>query len=722
MAARSAVASALAPATLVNALGALKERVTALFPLRASRYIPPMTSTIQTRPDASTDDNNSDAASPHLLGTVIATSIGFGHASPTNPERHHNILSLLGLRIAKPFTSVPITVPNNVDVALDMTIDDETPQSNTSVYSRIMVSVAVQVSPPSCQLSSRSSLSSSSSSDSDPPFECFTPLTTGVELHGPQKVLTLEPPLPLDDPLPTSNSVACASYKEHILVLHERMALLGKVYEETAELAIQRHHLADAVSGNEEEAYNTDSLLSDVTDAVDVILQTLEAFLGSKDEGIAAESDIGVLHDTDTLPYTEVPPDAGDDSDGTGLSVFNGHADSGTQPAATTDDDEPQVPAALYNRHTNRYYQVNGIIGCGGFARVFEVTTVDGHYFAVKIVHKAKAYRAAHMRDRLLDEKGIMSSVTQNACAGLIPLIESWEDEENIYFVMPLCRGSLTRYISYKAFLAREDPYRRQPEWEVLPGEDKYFCAESVFSVWQLHTAGIMHRDIKPENFLLDGDGRCILADFGIASITHPDPAVFERTRVSENCGTEAYMAPEQLLSFDYDFKVDIWQLGCMWIELLAGSEISATAYLPEQYYDLLSPTELQQEVRNIIEVLLCDHPALDLVIAMTDVNPAKRPTTVQIMSHEWFDGVDWSAIGCSAGTTPYQHRFFADYEVPSSKCSVNFLTYEMCRTSGMMVQRTSPSRLEARANVVDQCRMYDTQPQAFAWPIESAN
>ncbi|MFO0615328.1 MAG: serine/threonine-protein kinase [Polyangiaceae bacterium] len=82
------------------------------------------------------------------------------------------------------------------------------------------------------------------------------------------------------------------------------------------------------------------------------------------------------------------------------------------------------------------------------------------------------------------------------------------------------------------------------------------------------HAVGVVHRDLKPENILLTGD-RVILTDFGIARCDDPESAL----RTSGNVvGTPAYIAPEQLEGSPVDGRTDVYALGVMLYELVAGA------------------------------------------------------------------------------------------------------------------------------------------------------
>ena len=140
----------------------------------------------------------------------------------------------------------------------------------------------------------------------------------------------------------------------------------------------------------------------------------------------------------------------------------------------------------------------------------------------------------------------------------ILPIYDSGEADGELYYVMPYVAGE-----SLRARLNRE---RQLPVDEALR-----IAAEVASALDHSHRHGIIHRDIKPENILLE-DGQALVADFGIArAVSAVGEGKLTSTGVS--LGTPTYMSPEQgMADPNLDGRTDIYSLGCVLYEMLAGS------------------------------------------------------------------------------------------------------------------------------------------------------
>jgi len=94
----------------------------------------------------------------------------------------------------------------------------------------------------------------------------------------------------------------------------------------------------------------------------------------------------------------------------------------------------------------------------------------------------------------------------------------------------------------------------------------QFYISEVLQALEFLHQNNVVYRDLKPENIVLSmkDRGHIKLVDFGFAKI-------IKTAKTITNCGTPVYIAPEILRGTGHSYKVDIWSLGVLIVEIISG-------------------------------------------------------------------------------------------------------------------------------------------------------
>jgi eukaryotic-like serine/threonine-protein kinase len=207
---------------------------------------------------------------------------------------------------------------------------------------------------------------------------------------------------------------------------------------------------------------------------------------------------------------------------------------------------------ALVRQAFTGQYEVEREIGRGGNARIFLARGPDGQAVALKILHPELLVSVA--ADRFLREIKLASQLDHPHIARLI---DSGERDWLVYYVMSYAEGSTLR--------ERMDSAPRLPIGETLR-----LACDLLDALDHAHNRGIIHRDVKPANVVLSAEG-AVLLDFGIARAVMAS-GTDQLTRSGIAVGTSTYMSPEQITAVtDIDHRCDLYSLGCVLFECLAG-------------------------------------------------------------------------------------------------------------------------------------------------------
>lgn len=333
-------------------------------------------------------------------------------------------------------------------------------------------------------------------------------------------------------------------------------------------------------------------------------------------------------------------------------------------------------------------YEIVEYLGSAAFSRAVKcIDHLKGTAVCLKIIKNNKDYF-----DQSLDEIKLLT-IIRNACQGrcddfhVLELYDYFYFKEHLFLVCELLRENL--YEVYK--------YNRQS------GETLYFNVPRLQRVaWQallalnfIHSRNLIHCDLKPENILIKSYSRSLIKviDFGSSCFTSDQLSSYVQSR--------SYRAPEVVLGYPYDQRIDMWSLGCILAELwtgrvlfqneslgtliakhigIIGLQKSDRSYLkqapladdvftaegvifekkqgatgtstangngggsqPGTTQTVASASAQNSEFIQIKRTTLkkrlqtSDHLFLSFVSSLLRINPEERPTSWQAMHHPWF-------------------------------------------------------------------------------------
>lgn len=258
-------------------------------------------------------------------------------------------------------------------------------------------------------------------------------------------------------------------------------------------------------------------------------------------------------------------------------------------------------------------YCKGGELGKGAFGIVSEIThKATGQHYACKAISKARLNLAEDIED-IRKELQILLLVSDHR--HIANLEHTYEDENNVYFILELCKGGelFDRIVSEGTFSERKAA--------------KYFRI-MVEVIHHCHQLGVIHRDIKPENFLLTSKGDSAelrTADFGLSCFFRPTE------KFDSIVGSAYYVAPEVLLR-KYNWQADLWSLGVILYILLSG--------MPPFYGD--TETQIFKMIlRGEVDMTSQPWPTIspgakDLIRKLLVRDPDKRLTASEALQHKW--------------------------------------------------------------------------------------
>ncbi|WP_243061730.1 serine/threonine-protein kinase [Humibacter sp. RRB41] len=241
-------------------------------------------------------------------------------------------------------------------------------------------------------------------------------------------------------------------------------------------------------------------------------------------------------------------------------------------------------------------YELQSRIAIGGMGEVWQATDlVIGRQVAIKIL-KDEYLGDPTFLERFRSEARHAALVNHE---GIANVFDYGEEDGSAYLVMELVPGE-----ALSTILEREHTLSTDKVLDIV--------AQTAAALHAAHAAGLVHRDIKPGNLLITPDGRVKITDFGIARIADQVPL----TATGQVMGTVQYLSPEQASGHPASPTTDIYSLGIVAYECLAGrrpftgeSQVAiAMAQINEQPPPL--PVTVSEPVRNLVYACIAKNPA----------------------------------------------------------------------------------------------------------------
>ncbi|XP_037093845.1 3-phosphoinositide-dependent protein kinase 1-like isoform X2 [Pollicipes pollicipes] len=335
------------------------------------------------------------------------------------------------------------------------------------------------------------------------------------------------------------------------------------------------------------------------------------------------------------------------------------------------------TPARPATRRSPQDYRFGKEIGCGSFSTVYIGKDIHiDREVAIKVCEKRhiiKERKAEYVKR----ERDILNHLSQHArrdCPFFVRLFCTFQDSERLYFVLTLAkRGEMLEHLT------------KVGTFDLAVS--RFYAAELVHAVEHLHRVGVIHRDLKPENVLLDEQMHIKISDFGSAKMVTreegrqlmqgrlgladaaddsdatnvanaanaantagddgpaADPERPARARTNSFVGTPEYVSPELLQEKTTSHASDLWALGCILYQMVAGlppfrSRSQYLIFKKILALDYVIPDDgFPEEVADLVRRLLVLEPAKRLG---ADDSGDGYPS---IKAHRFFAGVEFSSL-----------------------------------------------------------------------------
>ncbi|XP_043491803.1 3-phosphoinositide-dependent protein kinase 1 isoform X2 [Polistes fuscatus] len=326
-------------------------------------------------------------------------------------------------------------------------------------------------------------------------------------------------------------------------------------------------------------------------------------------------------------------------------------------PAATLAPRVPTNPSLgtvnpLTHKRTPKDFIFGKVIGEGSFSTVYLAKDIHtSKEYAIKVCDKRHVIKEKKT-EYVKREKEVLNMLA-TAKHSFVRLFCTFQDMDRLYFVLSYAKnGELLPYINKVGSFDIECT--------------KFYSAEILRGLEYLHGLGIIHRDLKPENILLDDKMHLLITDFGSAKILKDpetpqvvgppadDAQQPQQQQQQQQCrkerrgsfvGTAQYVSPELLTDKTASRASDLWALGCIVYQMVAGlppfrsrSEYLIFQKILKIEYEI--PDGFCELAKSLVSQLLVLEPNDRL--GAQDEHGAGYPS---IRAHPFFKGVDFETL-----------------------------------------------------------------------------
>lgn len=292
------------------------------------------------------------------------------------------------------------------------------------------------------------------------------------------------------------------------------------------------------------------------------------------------------------------------------------------------------------------------VIGKGSYGKVYLVRKIlkqedngdtgdeetEGGLYAMKVLKKAEL-RARKQVEHTKSERRILEKIRHPFVVGLH---WAFQTSDKLYFVLDYWPGGeLFFYIQH---------FQSFPE-----NIARFYAANILLGLEELHKNNIVYRDLKPENVLIGKDGYAKITDFGLSKEN-----IQGNQQANSFWGTPEYLAPETLLRKGTGKAADWWSFGAIVYEMMTGLPPYYDKNRQELYNNIknkeidffddkdLNEKKVSDNAKDFLSKILVKDPSQRLGSGLRDAEDIKE--------HPWFseDGIDWPSILEKTEKPPY--------------------------------------------------------------------